>query len=403
MAGSRADRRIPSPDTVFFVNSRAQAEDAISVGTDLRHGAWIVPLWKPVERFVRSASLAPNLEVVSLATSWPARLHKVLLAYRGTRLIRKLLRGGTRIFVFGDDLNQYQTVMINLLNRRRQRCRSVLIQDGLLDSNDPARLVESGRFLTKAGLALLRAAGLFAPLNRVYGKGGCTRIAAFGPSTVDLMRSQGIDPSSIVVTGPPRYDRYFRIRAHGELGKERTGVILCIGTLLEARQWGSAADDRRWLAAVHALARERGEQVIIRPHPTEDAATYQRILAELGPSRITVEKEGDLAVRLRESDAVVMLFPSSVLVEAMIFDKPVVYLDLGLPQLKNDLVSPETCHIVRELGDLSRVLEAALAGAPERSAAVGEFLIRHLGFVDGRNSERAASLIETLQESISVS
>ncbi len=383
------------PAYVFFAASRAQAEDALIVSQQLAAPVWIVPLWPDVLHYVSTRPLATHVSLASLATNLPPRFQKLALSVRGRWLISRLA-AQRPVVVFGDDMNQYQTATIQAA--QRLGLPSVLMQDGLLDPYDLDRVVEGPRRVTRYGLAVLRSLKLLPVFNNRYGMGGCDHVAVYGSSTVDLLSQWGADPARLHLTGAPRFDPLFKLAA-SPFSAARP-VVLCLGLLLAERYWGTAEQDRQWLGVLEAAARQfPGRRFILRPHPSESLDRYRERLHEIGATAVEVRRDDDLYELLLSSESVVTHYLTTVLFEAIILGRPVVFLESPAAYQRNSFMDD---RVVTRLTDWGK-LPGTLAGLSETNPAESReadrqaYIGRHFGFQDGASGQRVAALLSQVR------
>lgn len=354
--------------------------------------ARFLTLWP--EAAERARRGAPADAVLDLSSRRSPRVHKLLLGLFGKRTLRALCRERPRpVIAFGSDLNPVEVSLIRAANAAG--ARTVLVQDGFVDSRDPQRIERGGIEWRQAVLHALDRAGLLTPLNYFYGSGGCGTVCVYGPSMRDLLLSQGVAAGRVVVTGAARFDSLFgQAPPPPAAGRPR---ILCLGLLLSWRQWGSRADDARWLRLLQAVAAAHPEwDLVLRPHPADPWPLYETLLGELRGAPLEIDRQSPLGDALAACGAVVMHFPSSVLFEAMIAARPVVLLDLGLDRLDSDVQHDPAVRRASTADELALVLAAEIASAGEADPAASRkrFLQTHLGFTDGRSAERVAAVLD---------
>jgi CDP-glycerol glycerophosphotransferase (TagB/SpsB family) len=177
-------------------------------------------------------------------------------------------------------------------------------------------------------------------------------------------------------------------------------MILALGVLFSFQKWDTSETDDKWLKALNELSLKKPEwRIVLRPHPTEPLALYEEKLAGLGETAIVLDRTTPIHQALQSSRAMIVSFPSTVVLEASLLQVPVVFLDLELAIQQNDYTSEPGALTSCAAEDLVRVLEAVTNGPEQRNSRCQDredFLNRFLGFRDGRNAERVAQLIDKL-------
>ncbi len=406
MAEINSRNNLPRPLVVYFVASRAQADDALAIARQLPGTMYLVPIWPEVARY--AAKQLPSFNNLKVL---PFKMNRAVALLQGLRLITRFTRQPPYpVFAFGDDFNSMQIVLIKYVKKRQ--AKSILVQDGLFDAGDLKRLVQAfsvgkkGRrkggsgLLNRMGLRVLECLGLVPPLQ-CYGLSEVTQIAAYGAASRDILIHHGVAQEKIRIAGGPRFDKLFEALLSPHPA-DNSGNILFVGHLLAPLGLGTQEHDLGFLAAAHNLAAARPDwRVSLRPHPADDLSLYHKFPPSASPGRVVIEREKPLVEALKESDVVVMHFYSTVLYEAMIMGKPVIFLkyednnlEFQNPDLNNELLIRHTSP-----QGLPSVIQEILAGggmSREVLETREHFLTRELGYTDGRSAVRVAKFIQEL-------
>lgn len=156
------------------------------------------------------------------------------------------------------------------------------------------------------------------------------KIAVMSDITKENLVAQGHDGSKILVTGHPAFDRipeeirsFRRPELIRKLGLPGQGPYLLLGTSQAGRR-GEIMDMCPLTA--EAVAALGNYQLIVKPHPGEDAEAY-RAYARGQDGRVTVVS----GVSIREVLAVselLITFASTIMIESLLMGKPVISLNL---------------------------------------------------------------------------
>jgi hypothetical protein len=241
----------------------------------------------------------------------------------------------------------------------------------------------------RAALAACRAAGVPAVavqhgiVYRNYysyvhdaDEGDCPRpqrTALFGHATRDLLIEMGhYAPEDLVVTGSPRLDQLQETARGWDAGALRASLGVATTEPLVVIASRFRGIRRTHQAIGSALARllkaleELGVNSVIKPHPAEGHADYERVLAETAVKRARVLPAGaELLPLLHAADALVTV-ESLAAVEAIVLDRPVIV--VSAPTNLRALVDAGVALAVPVGEDPTDVLRRALFDEETREA-----------------------------------
>ena len=147
-------------------------------------------------------------------------------------------------------------------------------------------------------------------------------------------------------------------------------------------------------ALAKALKGMKNTELVIKLHPNDKEEFYRKILAEL-KYKCAIAKDIDLYELLFCSDIVASIY-STVMLEALIMDKPVIQLNLLekysiLPKLNSPLI-----QITKE-SELGRAVNGLLKDK-RKFKKIGEirkkFVFEHYNYVDGKATKRFVEILE---------
>ena len=244
------------------------------------------------------------------------------------------------LMILGNDDGLWQNMLVQAC--RQKGVPTLLVQDGILLAREasPFALWSAGGLLTAGEARSLLRRVARAPylwcLHRLgvlsgngrYGAAGCDRIAVMGTVYRDLLVSEGIPASRIVVTGQPRFHQ--GVRKGPPVGQR--GCRVLVADYL----YGNWADrwrreDRAILEQVVRFARgnPRGG-IVVRPHPGEPAEWYWEHLSGIlhpgDETAVEVTRVESLEKQLLWAD-VVLTRGSTVILEASLSGCSVVFVD----------------------------------------------------------------------------
>jgi hypothetical protein len=216
--------------------------------------------------------------------------------------------------------------------------------------------------------------------------------AVNGRHMFEALAAHGVPHERLALVGQPRYDArpatLDRAAARAALHVPREARLVLVATQPDQSPIYAAAVVRTLL--------DRGDvQVILRPHPSMDAAPLRAVADAVPSGRVRLDGATPIEQQLAAADLVVVQ-NSTLCVEAALAGVPVITCTLnGLP----DLVPYGTLGLataVRSLPELRRALDAVLEAPPTAvlSDAERQARIEHLiGPLDGRSAERFAELM----------
>ena len=228
------------------------------------------------------------------------------------------------------------------------------------------------------------------------------RMANWGEGNRQLMLRHGVAPERLVVTGAPMFEAELRAPRMPKaalcrrLGIDpRMQIVVYAGHPDDlgytSRDWDQAELIARLDQAVQGIPDVR---LVVRPHPSDRAMSFAHLLQERG-SVAAVTREVNLYHLLANCDLLVTE-TSTVGLEAMLFDKPVLVVNLrGRPDLV-PYVERGAALGVYDPCDLEPALVAALSDEATRErlrAGREAFLTYYLDRLDGHSAERVVELI----------
>ncbi len=248
------------------------------------------------------------------------------------------------------------------------------------------------------------------------------KVAAWGKSQVNSYKAMGNDGSKVEVVGGYLFDKlHYRSQQEGRESKSRERICRQLGLDSQKDIFTFTTLDTpprdKFLSAhntedvsegifrpvVEAMRAFPEKQLVVKLHPSESEDIYHRVLTEFSPAekQITVVKNIDLYDLIDASEMIISV-PSTVALEAIILDKPVII--IRLRKCEHDTVykrypAPNVWRKEDIVPAIKSVLEDAELRrrlAEERARFLsekGEYL------VDGKSMERIINLIYRMSES----
>jgi UDP-N-acetylglucosamine 2-epimerase len=304
---------------------------------------------------------------------------------------------------------------------RKQVCEEIAYIGGYCEEIRQMLNVESPRLVVTAndrgwhGAALVaacRAAGIpsLCVQDGIYAPRASQRYftsdvaAVMGDYTRRNLIAADADPDSIVVTGQPRYDALLRVIQ--DRGQHRITTSRSLGLdsskklVLFATQPNEAPDKKvRLVRAVTEAVDSIGDaELLIKIHPRESLAVWNRLIEDAGLRGIRVLQNASIDVLLAACDVLLTRFSTTAL-EAMLLDKPVVTVNLDHEPEVYPYASSGAAIGVTRIEDLRPAIEKALfdrAYPHEDVAKRAAFVTDHAYAVDGKAAHRVADLAESI-------
>ena len=236
---------------------------------------------------------------------------------------------------------------------------------------------------------------------------GCTKITTTGDYAKKILVHDNIDPNKIVVTGNPKFDNIINKQYTPDIiydllniPPNKKIISFLTSSCVEHGIWTVRMREifaKSVVKAVDSIPKDT--QLVIKIHPMEDLTVYQKIIGEYN-QEIILCKDIDLYELINASELIMSWFSTAAL-EAMMFDKPVIILNLfdeknSLPYIESG-VAIEVCKpesIIPAIKDVLYNNETRQILFKNRE----KFLPEYVHMRDGFSAKRVASLIEQMIE-----
>jgi len=231
----------------------------------------------------------------------------------------------------------------------------------------------------------------------IYGPICSDKMAVFGDAFKDALVKRGVNPEDIVVTGQPRFDvlvntKYDKkwIYEKLDINKEK-GLIVFASTDL--------SDDEREMTVRElfiAMQQFPDKQLIIKPHPSDDGVMFVELVRKFNSDAIVVH---DYLYELLSACDVLITTWSTVGLEAMILDKPIIVINLMNRPDMTSYVESGAAVEVNKPGTLSGIIEQILyddATIQRIKEGRDQYVSDYTFMSDGKASERVTKLIREM-------
>jgi len=240
---------------------------------------------------------------------------------------------------------------------------------------------------------------------RVYPEG--LHYAVAGQHAKEAYITMGVPAEKVFVTGQPRFDRLLNQKYQPDKIRTELNIPVGKGLFVLATQplyqgfWAEAEYCRLVEIIVQAMSEFPQHQLVIKLHPSEDESYYQEILAAMGQQdKVIVCRDVDIYELLNTCD-LLLTAHSTVALEAMILDKPVVTVNLSSkPDVMPYARSGAALGVYRS-EDLVPAISDSLSNPQVREELTRKrktFVYEHAYLTDGQASRRVAELFVKLIE-----
>ena len=230
-------------------------------------------------------------------------------------------------------------------------------------------------------------------------------IAVMSQFAKDAYINMGVPSERVFVTGQPGFDLIFTRKFNRERLLSELGIPQSKGVAVLATQplvpWLWSEDDRRTFikTIVQAIDNSPDEQLIIKLHPGENIDDYHRVLEEIGKNKAIICQNTDLYELLNACN-LLMTVHSTVALEAMLLNKPVICIDLTghNPFTSFYTESGAAAGVYRE-EELVPAIQKALNDSQARDEQEQNrkrFINKRVYKPDGQASKRVAELVMQL-------
>jgi hypothetical protein len=232
-------------------------------------------------------------------------------------------------------------------------------------------------------------------------------MAVLSPAAKEWFVKDGLPPKRVFIIGQPRFDliqkqRFNPKRLYAELGiREDKGIIvLATQPMVESYLWTEKEREKSIDVITKGVKDFPDKQLVIKLHPDENMDIYRRILNNIGDRKTIVCRDTDTYELLNACDLLITFY-STVALEAMLFNKPVITVNLsGKADIFPFAHSGAAIGVYREEEFIPAVKKALYDAAAREELArkSREFAYEQTYKNDGQASKRGAELILRLAE-----
>lgn len=228
-----------------------------------------------------------------------------------------------------------------------------------------------------------------------------SQFAAWGEASARWLRARAVPAEKLVVTGAPRLDHIVnRSPASREVIAAKLSIDPGTRWVVLATNPITFAHNAALLRAARGGIRAWGEKAIllVKLHPSEDPVPYRAMVAR--DAGVAIVHHGEVPLYdLLASAEVLLTFHSSVGVEAMLLDRPVISLEAFGDENPIPYAREGAAASARSADELAEILRREIAPgheAGQRRERRSRFVRDNLFAADGKSAERVRDLIRTL-------
>ncbi|MFH0832259.1 MAG: UDP-N-acetylglucosamine 2-epimerase [Candidatus Aenigmatarchaeota archaeon] len=225
-----------------------------------------------------------------------------------------------------------------------------------------------------------------------------SKIAAFGQMTKDFWARRGVERKRIEITGDPRYDELFLKKMYYNKNSvyEKFGIPKDKTIVVLTTQPVSKEENEALLHGVFKAIEEFPDlQLIVKLHPDENDELHKKIANEYDIKPIIV-KCVDL-YELFNSCGLAITYYSTTALEAMLFDKPVLIVNLSGQPDKFPFVSSGAAvgaYMEKDIAPSIKNIINNKALRKRLESARRRLITKSIYKTDGKSAERFAKLVE---------
>jgi glycosyltransferase involved in cell wall biosynthesis len=216
-----------------------------------------------------------------------------------------------------------------------------------------------------------------------------------------LTKASCFPPSSVVITGQPRYDKLYLTNDYSKEAfikrnnlDENSKLILYTAQPV-GLEMPKIGRDLTMQALVGVAKKLSGVSIIVKPHPREKNEKYFSKFRASDVPLCVLSRSSDTYEAINACDVLVTMSSTTAL-EAMIMDKPVILMDPTNDQLSLPYIDYGAAMGARTQRDLAEAIEKILKDSTVREAlrAGRRRLVFELAYIqDGRAVERIVDVI----------
>lgn len=215
--------------------------------------------------------------------------------------------------------------------------------------------------------------------------------------SVQRLEKMGLEKSSLILIGNPYFDGLYqqiqKIRQTHPIHKEMPRILFCNSPMYEHGMWTKKEEEDMIVRVINEIMNHNEFEIAIKIHPSSSSIDEYTKLLEKLHRKVPIYQKENLVELLNVYDVMLTYGSGSQLLDAILFKKPIVFLNLLHKYQKLNL------HFDEKLMTLCTTLDQLVLSIKESisnnmdESAYQSYVEKHLGRFDGKSSERAAIAI----------
>ena len=226
------------------------------------------------------------------------------------------------------------------------------------------------------------------------------KIATSGEKMRKMYLASGLEPKRVVATGIAHFDLLF------QRDKEQDKRVLLEHAIDPAKDIIVFATDaypfreteEMLIGVINAALKIKDVQLVVKVHPREEAEPYQKMTERYHDARIKVFKDIDLYALLNNCKLLITK-GSTVALEAMMIDRPVIIINLSGPPITIPYIEEGAAIGVKREQDIEPAILKALYDTETRKKLKidrDKFVRNWAGEPDGKSAVRIVNLMKEM-------
>lgn len=321
------------------------------------------------------------------------------LQYRGIPLFEMLRDVWDYVFVMGFIKSAYYVECISSYLASNQPKLVIIMCE------DPKRQKVTAELAKKMGIkTLMLMHGAIGERDILYNTLLSGHIAAYGEHYAEIFVKLGYPAEQITITGNPAWDSILDIKMsrkdlYAQLGLSEDKKIILLATThfpIDVRNGMAYASFK----AMKLLSSDSSEyRLVIKVHPEESPNFYLALAEEFGIQVQIVEELSILHALVAYSELVI-ISDSTVGLEAILLNRPLIDINLSQAPFWNDYVEKGAALGVKKEEELLPTINLIINDNTKTNARLEKnrkkYIYSHLYRRDGKAAERAAKLAKRL-------
>lgn len=227
------------------------------------------------------------------------------------------------------------------------------------------------------------------------------------PHWTKRLETIGLQKSSIALIGNPYFDGlYLQIQESKRTSPskiDKVRVLFCTSPMHEHGIWTKKEEDEMIIKVIKEVLNHTELEIVIKIHPSSSSIDEYNKLLQNTNTKIKIYQKENLIELLSQHDVMITYGSGSQLLDAILFKKPTVFLDLLNKNEKLNLFFDEDVTIqCNSLNELTSKIKYSISKEVNESA-YQSYIEKHLGKFDGKSSDRARDAILELLNSKNLS